>query len=135
MTAKKLYWLLSVLWIAGVSWIVFQGSSHISKTESSVCLIKNVSGIPCPSCGTTRSIMAISNGDFREALMINPLGFLMLLIMIIVPVWILIDLTSRKRSLHTFYVNTEEKIRQPMLAIPLTILVALNWIWNITKGL
>ena len=40
-----------------------------------VCPIRLTTGIPCPACGTTRSIAAITEGNFDEALRFNPLGF------------------------------------------------------------
>ena len=40
-----------------------------------VCPIRLTTGIPCPACGTTRSIAAITEGNFDDALRFNPLGF------------------------------------------------------------
>ena len=40
-----------------------------------VCPIRLLTGFPCPACGTTRSVGAISTGDFDLAWNLNPLGF------------------------------------------------------------
>jgi hypothetical protein len=39
------------------------------------CLLKSITGIPCPLCGTTRCLQACSRLDFAAALHWNPLSF------------------------------------------------------------
>jgi hypothetical protein len=39
------------------------------------CPIRLVTGLPCPACGTTRSIGSIAIGNFEQAWALNPLGF------------------------------------------------------------
>ena len=38
------------------------------------CLVHQLTGHPCPTCGMTRSFIAMSRGDVREALLWHPLG-------------------------------------------------------------
>jgi hypothetical protein len=38
------------------------------------CLLKRLTGIPCPFCGTTRCLQACSRLDFATALQWNPLA-------------------------------------------------------------
>lgn len=38
----------------------------------SLCPLKRLAGIPCPSCGTTRACLALLRGDVRTALAIQP---------------------------------------------------------------
>jgi hypothetical protein len=38
------------------------------------CLLKRLTGIPCPFCGTTRCLQACSRLDFAAALQWNPLA-------------------------------------------------------------
>lgn len=40
----------------------------------SVCMFYHVTGLPCPSCGMTRSVLALTRLDFRDAIAFNPLG-------------------------------------------------------------
>ncbi|MCE2771205.1 MAG: DUF2752 domain-containing protein [Saprospiraceae bacterium] len=100
-----------------------------------VCLIKNATNIPCPSCGTTRAVVSLVNGDFFEALFLNPFGYIVALIMLLAPIWIVFDLISKKNSLFIFYQKIEKFLVRPKLAILLIFLVLANWIWNISKGL
>jgi Protein of unknown function (DUF2752) len=37
------------------------------------CLFRAVTGIPCPSCGTTRSLVHLAHGDIAGSLILNPL--------------------------------------------------------------
>ena len=41
-----------------------------------VCPVRLLTGFPCPGCGTTRAIGAISIGDFEQAWSLNPIAFL-----------------------------------------------------------
>ena len=42
------------------------------------CSFKNLTGLPCPGCGLTRSIVAGMHGDFGESLSYHKLGLLTL---------------------------------------------------------
>jgi Flp pilus assembly pilin Flp len=37
------------------------------------CVFKALTGLPCPTCGSTRSITHLSHGDFSSAFVMNPL--------------------------------------------------------------
>lgn len=37
------------------------------------CVFKRLTTIPCPSCGSTRSVVHLSHGDFLSAFVMNPL--------------------------------------------------------------
>ncbi len=99
------------------------------------CLIKQLTNIPCPSCGSTRAILSLLHGDVTRAFYWNPFGFIILGILFISPFWIIHDLIKRKQSLFLYFKEAEFFIRKKTLAIPLIMLVALNWFWNIYKGL
>ena len=36
------------------------------------CAFKAFTGIPCPACGTTRSLMHLAHGDLQGSLLLNP---------------------------------------------------------------
>lgn len=42
------------------------------------CSFRNLTGLPCPGCGLTRSIVAGMHGDFRASLVYHRLGLLTL---------------------------------------------------------
>ena len=132
----KLYILVLFLSLAGYSWVfrnVYQYRSHEKPVSS--CLFRTVTGIPCPSCGTTHSVISIMKGDFREAVKENPLGFLVALMLIVFPIWILVDLFTRKKSFFDFYSTMEDLLKRKWIAYPAVILLIINWILNIHRNI
>ncbi len=110
----------------------------IYKSESDtfrVCIIKNATGFPCPSCGTTRAVTLLLKGQLIESVLLNPFGILVAIIMVLLPFWILIDFVLKKDTFLKAYKKSEVSIRKPWIAIVLILLVLLNWIWNINKNL
>lgn len=133
---NKLYLLLITACLAGYIWIYFNLTNKlIENNHIEVCLIKHTTNIPCPSCGSTRSVISLAKGDFIGALNFNPFGYLIAAILLIVPFWVVADWLMQSDSLFKFYRKTELYLKQPKYAIPLILLVIINWIWNITKGL
>ena len=134
---KKLYAILSIASMAGYAWLSYglinnqQGNDH----TVGVCIIKSVTNIPCPSCGSTRAIIKLLQGNLLESLYTNPFGIIILIIMLVLPFWILFDLSTKKQSLYDFYFRMESYLKRRIIAIPLIALVIMNWIWNIMKGL
>ncbi len=134
---RGLYWILAILSMAGYAWIGFHllfvpaaGSGY------TVCLFKNMTGLPCPSCGITRSLLLILTGDIYSALMVNPLGGLVALLMLVTPPWLLTDLLAGKKTLASLFLWIEKKIQSnKAVSLPLVALVLLNWGWNILKDL
>jgi hypothetical protein len=133
---NRLYLILILACIAGYIWI-FYNLKTISSVQNTVnvCIFKKVTNLPCPSCGTTRSIISIAKGDLINSLIINPLGFITSIILVSITVFILIDFLFQKKFLLDFYQKIELTIKKPKYAIPLIILILINWIWNIKKGL
>ena len=135
-SGNKLYVVLLIACLAGYVWLFYSMTKPQSKGNAvEVCLFKHVTNIPCPSCGSTRSVLSITHGDILQALYINPLGIIVALIMLIAPVWIMFDIVAGKKTLSDFYRKTEVFLKKTWIAIPLILLVIINWIWNITKEL
>ena len=132
MSRNKLYLLFLVLSTAGYSWIfwnLFQ--IHSGGVPVTICLFKKITGIPCPSCGTTLSVLALIKGNFYEAFAANPLGFIIFTLLFIVPLWILIDLVLGKDGFYKFYSTMERFIRRKWIAYPAILLLVLVWLINI----
>jgi hypothetical protein len=133
---NKLYSLLCIACLAGYIWLYFSITKNITETKSvEVCIIKQLTNIPCPSCGATRSVILLTKGDFIGAFNFNPIGYLVAMIMLITPIWIVVDIIKSTKTLFDFYLKIETYLKKPKIAIPLILLVIINWIWNITKGL
>ena len=133
---NRLYSILLIACLAGYVWVYFNVTENWAEGNSvEVCLIKHTTNIPCPSCGSTRSIISLAKGDFVKALQTNPLGYLVAGIMLITPLWIALDIARKRKTLFNFYRRVEAHLKKPGLAIPLMLLLVINWIWNISKGL
>lgn len=124
--------------MAGYAWIGFHLFSGDNDEASSVtvCLFKNITGIPCPSCGITRSLLMLIAGDLPGALLMNPLGLFAAVTLLTFPLWILTDLFTGKNTLALSLLWTEKRIKtKKAIYIPLVALALLNWGWNILKEL
>jgi len=132
---NKLYLILLAACSAGYAWLYISSTFFFAKEKSpTVCFFKSTTSIPCPSCGSTRSLMSIIKGNFFDAWILNPLGYLIGFALIILPIWILKDAILKSNSLFDFYHKMELRLRQPIYAVPLVLLILINWIWNINKG-
>ncbi|MGV3459220.1 MAG: DUF2752 domain-containing protein [Flavobacterium sp.] len=132
MTRNRLYLLLAGGIAAGYALLAFTHDNHDAPTP---CIFKHLTGIACPSCGSTRSVLAISQGNFTEALLTNPLGFIIAAVLIIGPIWLLTDAALKNDSLYRAFRTFEKTIRTRWLAATLILLIAANWAWNICKDL
>jgi len=79
--------------------------------------------------------MAIFHGDIHEAFYLNPLGFLIFVIMLITPLWITGDMVLKRSSFFHFFQYIEILLKRKWIAIPAVLLVLINWIWNIKKNI
>ncbi len=133
---NKLYLIIFIACMAGYIWLYLSMYNNQSEINSlNTCFIKHTTNIPCPSCGSTRSVISLLHGNFNTALYINPLGFVIVLIMLFAPLWMILDFTTKRKTLFDFYNKIEHHLKKPHYAISLVLLVIANWIWNITKGL
>jgi hypothetical protein len=134
MTRNKLYSLLLIACFVGFSYLFYQ--IHTVQNETvRVCIIKNVTGYPCPSCGTTRAVLLLMEGKIAASILLNPFGMLVAVIMTVFPIWILADIVLKKETFYIWYKKTEMILRKPWLASILILVVLLNWIWNLYKHL
>lgn len=132
MTRNRLYLLLAGGITAGYALLAITHDNHETPTP---CVFKHITGIACPSCGSTRSVISITKGNFSDALQTNPLGFIIAAILVIGPLWLLLDVALKKDSLYNAFHTFETTIRTKWLAATLIVLVTANWAWNIYKGL
>ena len=49
-------------------------SDHLNRAVQ-LCLIKRLTGYPCPTCGSTRGVMSLLHGHIIRAWLYNPLLF------------------------------------------------------------
>lgn len=137
MSKKNLYAFLLLFSLAGYIWIAWNVIGNSGKEyTANFCLFKTVTHLPCPSCGTTRAIVLLVNGQIKNSFMTNPFGMLAAFALIIIPLWIILDIIRNKESFLKYYKLAEQVIiKNKWISITAIAVVLLNWIWNITKGL
>ncbi len=127
---------LVLLLTLGYGWLFFQKGTILVHSESYLflkCPSQTLLGIACPGCGMTRSIIAITNGDWYLSFLLNPFGYPAVFILLILPVFLLWDLYERKNRLFHNYQNIEKLLKINSVRILLMILILVNWIWNFIK--
>ncbi len=128
--------LVTLLTAGGWGWLAL----HMLAEESVIqvpgaCIIKQTTGFPCPSCGTTRAVHLLVNGDVKASLLSNPNGVLAGIALLVVPLLLLTDLLAAKSTIPAAYAMVETVFRKRWVQIAGIVLVLLNWWWNIEKGL
>lgn len=131
MSRSRLYMLIAGIAFLSYTWVVL----NLNSIALNICFFKHFTSLACPACGTTQSVLSILEGNFHLALMTNPMGLLAFLLLIVTPIWLLVDLLTGKATLHSFYINTEKRIKNKYLFVPLIFFTLMNWAWNIMKNL
>lgn len=136
-TPNKLYLLIITASVAGYVWLYINmhqvAGIHAGNIDA--CFMKQTLHIPCPSCGSTRSVAALFSGNIKDALYWNPLGIIVAFIMVLGPLWAMADLLLSKATLFSFYKIAENTLSKKKYAIPAIVLILINWAWNIHKNL
>jgi len=133
---KKFYYFTTSFLIIGFGWVAWNlFYFQQSGPGLEICVLKNTVGLPCPSCGTTRSVLYLLHGDLSTALLINPFGIIVFIGLVVIPFWILYDYWNVSRTLWTCYLQFINTFSNKKFSFVVIVLVLLNWIWNIQKGL
>ena len=132
---RKFYYFTVSFLLVGLSWVGWNlFSFKQSKPVFGICILKRTTGLACPSCGTTRSILHLLHGDFSSAVLLNPLGILAFIGMMVIPFCILYDYYYSKRTLWNAYAQCIHFFQNKKFSFVVVLLVLLNWFWNIQKG-
>ena len=62
--------------LAGLFFVVAYLWPYPNGVGFSLCWFHSITHLPCPACGTTRSVWAIVHGQWAHGWQLNPLGFL-----------------------------------------------------------
>jgi hypothetical protein len=95
-----------------------------------LCGFKTITGLPCPTCGVTRTIIALSRGDLSRGLFMNPLATLACAAGVLYLLYAAIVLALRlPRFRPTLTATGARRLRIATFAA-----LALNWAWLIATG-
>jgi Protein of unknown function (DUF2752) len=90
------------------------------------CLFHDLTGLPCLTCGATRSTIAFFHGHFFSAWQWNPLAFATLCSLSIFDAYAFAVLISRAPRLRIAHLTASEKIFVRFAAI---IVLLSNWVY------
>jgi hypothetical protein len=76
-------WLLAGLAALG-GFLLFRVWVPAPGSENTVCLLRRLSGLPCPGCGMTRAFAHLTKGEWAAAAVDHPLAFLIVVEMALV---------------------------------------------------
>jgi Protein of unknown function (DUF2752) len=110
----------------GAGAVALLGLDHLPVT---VCLFKGLTGIPCPTCGSTRAVGRLVHLDVAGALAMNPLTTLAAAL---VAIWAVADLglLARGRALDL-------EVGRPLARLVRGLVVAavaVNWLYLVAAG-
>jgi hypothetical protein len=86
-SVNRTRWTLSAIAGAILTATVIIGPHRLPAV--SFCWFRSMTGLPCPGCGLTRAVFAISGGEFAAAWHFNPFGYLaygILIVMLLLPI-------------------------------------------------
>ncbi len=135
-TAKQFYWGITAMLGIGYLWltVAYAMSSAGTAPYSTVCIFKNITGIACPSCGSTHAILRLIQLDFAGAMQENPLGYVLAIGMLAGPLWLLYDAIKNKQTAFETYLKcTTTLLNNRAVAMGAIAAVLLLWTWNILK--
>jgi Protein of unknown function (DUF2752) len=102
---------------------------HLDRLPLTVCVFKGLTGLPCPTCGSTRAVARLFGLDLPGALSMNPF---VTAVAVVIAAWALIDLLllPSRRSLR---VELSPRAGQ-LLRAAAFVLFFLNWVYLMLAG-
>jgi hypothetical protein len=95
----------------------------------SVCLLKDIFGIPCPGCGITRAFLFLGHGDFRGAMEMNANS--LFAFSLVVLLWLHAAFNALTHNEIKIHLTRIESFSLVTLAATAT---ASGWIYNLQKN-
>lgn len=123
--------LLTILVIAGGYVFLWFSAETNSDHSYTLCVVKNVTGYPCPGCGMGRASIELFKGNIAESLHFHWWAIPFHILVWISLIWLIRDIIIKKDTFRPF-------IQRPMNTVWLGlifILVLINWIRAIYIGL
>jgi hypothetical protein len=105
------------------------GLLHLDRLPIALCYVKAFTGLPCPTCGSTRALGRLAELDAAGAFAMNPLTSLAALALV---AWALGDLAllPRRRALGVEIAPRTATL----LRVAVVVAVALNWAYLLAAG-
>jgi Protein of unknown function (DUF2752) len=86
------------------------GRLHRVLSLAPDCVFKGLTGIPCPTCGSTRSVVHLSHGDILSAFIMNPLTTLCLILAVLYFIYSLVSAAFDLPRICFLLTNKEKNV-------------------------
>jgi hypothetical protein len=124
---KSVYATFIVVSVASVLWLIY--SLVFPQQQLISCPFQAITGIGCPSCGITRSVLSIAGFDLPAAWNFNPLGFPVFVMVLLTPALLIYDFVFQRRIFYVLYERMEQFLKNHRLvSASLVVVVVVNWI-------
>lgn len=105
-SSKRWHLIAALLEQPRLAWAMLSGSAlygvmSLMKIPIFPCAWKNVTGLPCPGCGMTRSALALFRGQWQESLRHNAVTWAILLFWLIIAIGLSVPHHYRKAWIRT----------------------------------
>ena len=102
---------------------------RLDRIPLTLCVFKGLTGLPCPTCGSTRALGRLFALDFAGALAMNPFTTL---VAVLVAGWAVADLAllPRRRALD---LDVPKRLGFALRVVALVLFLA-NWVYLIAAG-
>jgi hypothetical protein len=109
---------------AAVVWLL-----RLDRIPLTFCLIKGLTGLPCPTCGSTRALGHLFTLDFAGALRMNPFTTLAA---VLVAAWAAADLALLPRR-QALGLEVSPRLAFALRVSALVLFLA-NWVYLVAAG-
>jgi hypothetical protein len=113
----------------GALGVVAVGLLGLDRIPLTLCGFKAMTGLPCPTCGSTRVLGRVAASDLLGALAMNPLAAV---IGVVVVLWGLGELLLLRR--HEVLVLEASPRASRVLWVGAGSAVLANWVWLVASG-
>lgn len=120
--ARRFYLTVITLQLAAIV-VLSVSALWPGNSPFSVCLFQTLTNLPCFSCGTTRAMMALAEGNIAASLSHNVLGALLVLGFPAVALWAFRDVLKKDATLFRFW----RVHHRTILGVAL-VLLFVNWL-------
>lgn len=125
----RVKYLVFIISIISGYFLLFHYSTSLQGHTT--CPFKLITGFPCPACGSTRATIQILHGNLRKSIFINPLGLVTNILIMAFLFWMVIDIVRNRETFLPFL----RKDWNNYCKMVFIVIMLVNWIWNIKKGL
>ena len=130
--ATRTYWIISIWCILFYSYSLII-SYQVINAPTTHCLFKKTFGIPCAGCGGSHAIQAIIRGDWREAIIFNPLVVICFWITTAVGLMVFYDVLFRKKSLIALIARLNDYIKHRSVSRLFAFILILAWLYLVFR--